>query len=87
MDILKELNNEVKNPLSDLISDEIYEILKNKGLLHERTLRDYTIRKKFRLLRNKKIKAGDAIEALQAEFPYLEFDTIRKIVYQRKNYL
>ncbi len=87
MEILEELKKELRNPLKDLISDDIYETLRNNGLLHERTLRDYTIRKKFKLMRKRKIKASVAIEVLQSEFPYLEFDTIRKIVYQRKNYL
>ncbi len=87
MEAVKEIAIELRNPLSDLISDEIFELLKSRGLLHERTLRDYTIRKKFKLMRKQKIRASDAIEALQIEFPYLEFDTIRKIVYQRKNFL
>jgi hypothetical protein len=28
------------------------------------------------------MSAGDAIDKLQQEHPYLQFDTIRKIVYQ-----
>ncbi len=84
MERIKEIDLEIRNPLAELISDEIFVALKSRGLLHERTLRDYTIRKKFKLLRQQKVRASDAIEALQAEFPYLEFDTIRKIVYQRK---
>ncbi|GBD88974.1 hypothetical protein BMS3Abin03_02918 [bacterium BMS3Abin03] len=69
------------NPLSDLISDDIYDMLIGKGLIHERAVRDYRIRKKFKALRAQKIRTGDAIDALREEYPYLQFDTIRKIVH------
>jgi len=69
------------NPLSDLISNEIYQILSSRGLINETSVRDREIRKKFRLLRADKMSSGDAIDALRQEYPYLQFDTIRKIVY------
>jgi hypothetical protein len=69
------------NPLSDLISNEIYELLNSRGLINETSVRDRDIRKKFRLLRANKMSSGDAIDALREEYPYLQFDTIRKIVY------
>lgn len=70
------------NPLADLISDDIYELLSSRGLINEKSVRDYQIRKKFKNLRDKKLSASDAIDALREEYPYLQFDTIRKIVYQ-----
>ncbi|MFO7526714.1 MAG: hypothetical protein R6W68_14775 [Ignavibacteriaceae bacterium] len=76
-----DIKKELKNPLSDLISDDIYEILESRGLINERSVRDYRIRKKFKLLRAKKIRTGDAIDALREDYPYLQFDTIRKIVH------
>ncbi len=77
-------NHESKNPLSELISDETFELLSSKGLINEKSLRDYQIRKKFKKLRNDKINASDAIDRLRAEYPYLQFDTLRKIVYHIK---
>jgi hypothetical protein len=74
--------NSTNNPLSDLISDEIYNLLESKGLINEKSVRDYIIRKKFKSLRDEKLSASDAIDALRNEYPYLQFDTIRKIVYQ-----
>lgn len=76
-----ERKKELVNPLSDLISDEIYEILESRGLINERSVRDYRIRKKFKMLRAQKVRTGDAIDALREEYPYLQFDTIRKIVH------
>ena len=70
------------NPLNDLISDEIFELLDSKGLINEKSVRDYIIKKKFKSLRSNKISASDAIDHLRDEYPYLQFDTIRKIVYQ-----
>ena len=72
----------IDNPLNDLISDDIYELLSSQGLIDEKSLRDYQIRKKFKQLRATKVSAGDAIDVIREEYPYLQFDTIRKIVYQ-----
>ncbi|MCX8011145.1 MAG: hypothetical protein N3A61_08335, partial [Ignavibacteria bacterium] len=76
-------SSEVKNnPLSDLISDEVYAILSENKLIDEKAVRDYVIRKKFKEMRARKVSAGDAIDFIREEYPYLQFDTIRKIVYQ-----
>ncbi|GIV58944.1 hypothetical protein GQ464_016290 [Rhodocaloribacter litoris] len=75
-------NPETKNPLSGLISDEVYEVLARHNLLNEKGVRDYQIRKRFRALRRQNVPAYDAIEQLREDYPYLQFDTIRKIVYK-----
>ena len=79
---MKEIIAKIENPLSDLISDEIYDLLDTHGLIDEKAVRDYQIRKKFKQLRAGKISAGDAIDTIREDYPYLQFDTIRKIVYQ-----
>jgi hypothetical protein len=77
LEAIKTLNN----PISDIISDDIFDILNSRGLIHERAVRDYRIRVKFKALRAQKIRTGDAIDSLRDEYPYLQFDTIRKIVH------
>ncbi len=67
-----EIIKELTNPISDLISDEIY--VRDRGLIHERAVRDYKIRKKFKQLRSQKLRTGDAIDTLREEYPYLQFD-------------
>ena len=79
---MKTIKAKIDNPLNDLISDEIYELLSSHGLIDEKSVRDYQIRKKFKQLRSTKISAGDAIDVIREDYPYLQFDTIRKIVYQ-----
>ena len=79
---MKTIKAKIDNPLSDLISDDIYELLSSQGLIDDKSVRDYQIRKKFKQLRAGKISAGDAIDSIREEYPYLQFDTIRKIVYQ-----
>ncbi len=71
------------NPISELVSDEVFSQLRSQRLLDEKQLRDYHIRQIFRHARSKKLSAADAIESVQAEYPYLQFDTIRKIVYRK----
>ncbi|MGA7720048.1 MAG: hypothetical protein ABR980_05125 [Ignavibacteriaceae bacterium] len=79
---MKTLKAKIDNPLSDLISDDIFDLLTAHGLIDEKSVRDYQIRKKFKQMRAGKISAGDAIDSIREEYPYLQFDTIRKIVYQ-----
>ncbi len=81
---MKTIQAKIDNPLSDLISDDIYELLYSHGLVDEKSVRDYQIRKKFKQLRATKVSAGDAIDVIREEYPYLQFDTIRKIVYINK---
>ena len=79
---MKELIAKIENRLSDLISDDIYELLDSNRLIDEKAVRDYQIRKKFKQLRANKISAGEAIDTIREDYQYLQFDTIRKIVYQ-----
>jgi hypothetical protein len=74
-------NNSDNNPLSDLISNEIFALLKSKGFLNETSLRDRLIRKRFKSLRMKKYRVSDAIDIIREDYPYLQFETIRKIVH------
>lgn len=71
----------VDNPLRELISDEVFFVLHQNRLLDEKAVRDFEIRRKFRKMRES-MSAGDAIDKIQEIYPYLQFDTIRKIVYQ-----
>lgn len=75
-------NETYANPLAELIDDSVYEILEQHNLLSDKGIRDYKIRQQFRLLRRDDVAAYDAIELLRDDYPYLQFDTIRKIVYK-----
>ena len=70
----------IENPLSDLISDETFELLDMHNLINGLSLRDYKIRKKFRQLRLSNFSVGMAIQEIRKEHPYLQTHTIRKIV-------
>lgn len=77
-------NMEVRmNPLSDLIDDATYSLLQQHKLIDQKSLRDFQIRKSYREMRER-MSASDAIDKLQQMHPYLQFDTIRKIVYMTK---
>ncbi len=78
---MKRKGGHIDNPLSELITDDIYELLRSHALLDEKAIRDYQIRKMFKEMR-KELSAGDAIDKIRDMYPYLQFDTIRKIVYQ-----
>ncbi|GAB5520452.1 MAG: hypothetical protein RhofKO_27030 [Rhodothermales bacterium] len=73
------------NPLTGLIDDDLFTLLRTHNLLSEKGVRDYQIRKKFKSMRADNVPAYDAIEQLRDDYPYLQFDTIRKIVYKLNN--
>ncbi len=78
------MHNELKsgeNPLQDLIDDDVFFELNKHNLFSEKAIRDYKIRRMFRSMR-KDMSAGDAIDKIREMYPYLQFDTVRKIVYQ-----
>jgi len=67
----------MENPLSDLLNDEQYEKL--LPFLNRIAIRDYTIQKEYRRLRNRGEKSGDAIDIIRKEYPTLQWETLRKI--------
>jgi hypothetical protein len=71
------------NPVPDLIPDEFYEILRAHDLISEKGIRDHIIRKAFKAMREQQeLKSCEALARLQAIYPYLQIDTIRKIIYR-----
>ena len=70
-----------ENPLSELIDDDVFDKLKKYKLLDEKAIRDFKIRQMYKDMR-REMSTGEAIDKIQELFPYLQFDTIRKIVYQ-----
>jgi len=72
------------NPLSDIIPDEIFKKLNSEKLLNFTSVRDHLIRKKYKFYRKNKLSVSQAILKLREDYPYLQFDTIRKIVYKIK---
>ncbi|MEM6327326.1 MAG: hypothetical protein AAF791_09430 [Bacteroidota bacterium] len=69
------------NPLSGLVEADVYSLLNQHNLLNEKGVRDYQIRQQFQAMRRENVPAYEAIEELREQHPYLQFDTIRKIVY------
>ncbi len=69
------------NPLREIVSADVYTLLTEHNLLNEKGVRDYRIRQEFRALREADVSSSDALERLCDRYPYLQFDTLRKIVY------
>ncbi len=72
----------VQNPLKGYISDSVFKFLVKNNLLNEKGVRDFKIRNKFSSLKQKH-STQNAIEILQTDYPYLQYETIRKIIYQK----
>jgi hypothetical protein len=74
----------MSNPIHPILTDELYATLESLNLLNRKALRDLEIKRRYQDLRVEGYKSGDAIEHVLQEFPYLQFDTVRKIIYSVK---
>jgi hypothetical protein len=74
----------MRNPIRQIISDELYDKLVQLNLLNQKAIRDFEIKQLYLELREAGTRSNDAIEALLEEYPYLQFDTVRKIIYSVK---
>jgi len=72
------------NPIYQLVSDELYLTLKKLNLLNKKVLRDFQIKRRYLEHREGGLRSADAIDAILEEYPYLQFDTVRKIIYSVK---
>ncbi len=70
------------NPLAEILSDELYGMLRSNDLLNEKALRDFSIRSIYKTLKAKGMATVDVISLLKKSYPYLQVDTLRKIVYR-----
>lgn len=67
----------MNNPLSEFVTDETYELIKT--FLNDTAVRDFVIRKKYKELRKQGFRPGDAIDEIRKEYPYLQYESVRKI--------
>ena len=71
------------NPVADLIPDELFVMLRMHDLINEMGIRNYVIRRFYHELREvQALSTAEAMEQIQDRYPYLQLDTIRKIVYR-----
>lgn len=71
------------NPIPSILPSDLFQALLDLDLINTKRLRDYEIRHKYEQLRATKT-SSEAIEEIRNEYPYLQFDTVRKIIYSVK---
>ena len=74
----------MSNPIYQIVSDELYSTLLKLNLLNKKVLRDFQIKRRYLELRKAGIRSADAIDQILEEYAYLQFDTVRKIIYSVK---
>jgi hypothetical protein len=72
------------NPIYQIVSDDLYSTLLRLNLLNKKVLRDFEIKRYYLDLRNSGLRSADAIDEILEAYPYLQFDTVRKIIYSVK---
>lgn len=70
------------NPVPELLDDDTFRDLAERKLLDRNGLRNYLIRRRFWAMRADGVPAAKALERLHEDFSYLQFDTLRKLVYR-----
>jgi hypothetical protein len=77
------MQRSMENPLTGIISDELFNTLLANDLLNEKALRDFMIRQQFKKLKaESNMRTMEVMNEIQRMYPYLQLDTIRKIVYR-----
>lgn len=71
----------MRNPICQIISDETFSALLSLNLLNQKALRDLEIKRRYLYLREHGYRSSEAIESLLEEYKYLQYDTVRKIIY------
>ena len=71
----------MNNPILGLINDDLYAMLLELNLLNKKALRDIEIKRQYLALRTQGNTSMDSIEMVLNQYPYLQFDTLRKIIY------
>ena len=71
----------MNNPICQIVSDELYLTLEKLNLLNQKVIRDFQIKRRYQDYRDQGFRSADAIERILEDFPYLQFDTVRKIIY------
>jgi hypothetical protein len=74
----------MSNPLRNFLTDDLYRTLERYNLLNHKAIRDFQIKRRYKELRESGFRAAAAIEVILEEYPYLQFDTVRKIIYSVK---
>lgn len=74
----------MSNPIRQILPDDLFRVLLELNLINRKVLRDFEIKRKYKLLRRDGMKSSDAIDTLLDHYPYLQFDTVRKIIYSIK---
>lgn len=71
----------MSNPICQIISDDLFHTLQKLNLLNHKVIRDFQIKRSYQAYRNDGHRSADAIDLILEEYPYLQFDTVRKIIY------
>lgn len=71
----------MSNPICQIISDDLFYTLQKLNLLNEKVIRDFQIKRSYQAYRRQGHRSADSIDMILEEYPYLQFDTVRKIIY------
>lgn len=71
----------MSNPICQIVSDDLFYTLQKLNLLNHKVIRDFQIKRAYQDYRDQGHRSADAIDMILNEYPYLQFDTVRKIIY------
>lgn len=77
------MNEILENPVPHLLNDFVFKKLQELGIINTLGVRNLLIKKMFQEYRSNKMSAGEAIEKIQEKYPYIQFESVRKIIYDK----
>ena len=70
----------MKNKIPELIPDEVFELLQKKELFHKINLRNYLLKRDFKIMKTK-MSTDEAITKLKKKHPDLSYSTLIDYIY------
>jgi len=74
----------MSNPIRQILPDELFSMLLELNLINRKVLRDFEIKRTYKRMRKDGLKSAEAIEEILNLYGYLQYDTVRKIIYSIK---
>lgn len=71
----------MSNPIRQILTDDLFSTLLELNLINLKVLRDFEIKREYKQLRREGMRSCEAIFELLERYPYLQYDTVRKIIY------
>lgn len=77
------MTEHLENPVPELLDTFVFNKLQELGLINSNEVRNLLIRQMYKKNRET-MNTGESIEKILEKYPYLQFDSVKRIIYKGK---